>query len=63
MTKFEDLAINALNMAASAARQPGQNARFIEQSSLQAAAAYAVLSLNTKLDEVLTELRELKSKE
>lgn len=63
MTKFEDLALNALRMAASAAKKPGQDARFIEQASLQAAAAYAILGLNGKLNEVLTELRDLKTKE
>lgn len=57
MTTFESLALNALKMAAEAAKKPEQSARFIEQASLQSASAYAILSLNNKLDEVLAELK------
>lgn len=57
MTTFESLALNALNMAVEAAKKPGHNARFVEQASLQAASTYAILSLNSKLDEVLAELK------
>lgn len=45
------------------ARKPGQDARLVEQASLQAAAVYAILDLKLTLEEVLTELRDITSKD
>lgn len=58
--KFEGLALSSLREAQKASRRPGQDARFIEQASLQAAVVYATLSLNDKLEGILTSLQELK---
>lgn len=61
-SKFEGLAHNALREASKASKRSGQDARFVEKASLQAATVYAMLSLNDKLEEVLGELRELRNK-
>lgn len=63
MTSFTRLTDNALREAQKASRRPGQRDRFIEQASLQAATVYAILDLKGTLEEVLTELQDLKSKE
>lgn len=63
MSTFTRLAHNALLDAQRVARKPGQDARLVEQASLQAATVYAILDLKLTLVEVLTELRELKNKE
>lgn len=63
MSTFTRLAHNALLDAQRVSRMPGQDARLTEQAYLQAATVYAILDLKGTLEEVLVELRELKTKE
>lgn len=63
MSTFIRLTHNALQDAQRAARKPGQDARLVEQASLQAATVYAILDLKVTLEEVLTELRNITSKD
>lgn len=63
MSTFTRLAHNALLDAQRIARKPGQDARLVEQASLQAATVYAILDLKATLEEVLTELRDITSKD
>ena len=63
MSTFTRLAHNALLDAQRASHRPGQDARLVEQASLQAATVYAILDLKGTLEEVLTELRDTPSKD
>lgn len=63
MSTFTRLAHSALQDAQMASRKPGQDARLVEQASLQAATVYAILDLKGTLEEVLTELRNITSKD
>ena len=60
---FTRLAHKALQDAQRASRRPGQDARLVEQASLQAATVYAIFDLKGTLEEVLTELRDTTSKD
>lgn len=63
MSTFTRPAHNALLDAQRVARKPGQDARLVEQASLQAATVCAILDLRVTLEEILTELRDITSKD
>jgi len=63
VSMFTRLAHKALQDAQRASRRPGQDARLVEQASLQAATVYAIFDLKGTLEEVLTELRDTTSKD